>query len=101
YCYSISGNDRVMIVDGSQFEKVSGGDNRYQYVFSEYGATQMRDTFTIKFYRKSSGERIGDTYTYSIESYIAVALDKMTNAKFLALMDMMMKYGASAEAYFG
>ena len=101
YCYSISGNDKVMIVDGSQFEKVSGGDNRYQYVFSEYGATQMRDTFTIKFYRKSSGERIGDTYTYSIESYIAVALEKTTNAKFIALMDMMMKYGASAEAYFG
>ena len=101
YCYSISGNDKVMIVDGSQFEKVSGGDNRYQYVFSEYGATQMRDTFTIKFYRKSSGERIGDTYTYSIESYIAVALEKTTNVKFIALMDMMMKYGASAEAYFG
>ncbi|MBO7221638.1 MAG: leucine-rich repeat protein, partial [Clostridia bacterium] len=101
YCYSISGKESVMIVDGSQFTKVAGGDNKYQYVFSEYGATQMKDTFTIKFYSKSSGEKIGDSYTYNIHSYFATVLDKVTNEKFLALVDAMVKYGASAEAYFG
>ena len=97
----IHGENKTMTIDGNDFEPLVGLENRYHIVFSEYGATQMGDAFTVKFYDKATDEAIGDTFTYSIESYLARALEKVNNQAFVDLIEAMIKYGNSAEIYFG
>ncbi len=95
----MKGNAKTMTVDSIDFNAYSN-NNRYSIVFSEYGATQMNDAITVKFFDKNTTEQIGDTYTDSINSY---AIRAMANgdADMRNLMEMMVKYGQSAEAYFG
>jgi hypothetical protein len=95
----MKGNAKTMTVNSADFN-VYSNNNRYSIVFSEYGATQMNDAITVKFFDKNTNEQIGDTYTDSINSY---AIRAMANgdANMRNLMEMMVKYGQSAEAYFG
>lgn len=96
----IKGAHQTIVVDGNDFNSLVGLENKYYIVFSEYGATQMGDAFTVKFYDKATDEAIGDTYTYSIESYLARALEKANNQALVDLIEAMIKYGNSAEIYF-
>ena len=50
---------------------------------------------------KATGEAIGDSGTYSIESYLASVSQKPDcSEEFLNLVDKMVKYGDSSRAYF-
>ena len=60
----------------------------------------MRTVCTMVVYDSHTNEAISDSYTYSIESYIASAMSKMTDAELLTLLESMIKYGDSAKAYF-
>ncbi|MBR2334452.1 MAG: hypothetical protein IKA59_03825 [Clostridia bacterium] len=96
----IHGENKTMTIDGNDFESLVGLENKYFIVFSEYGVTQMGDAFTVKFYDKATDEAIGDTFTYSIESYLARALEKANNQALVDILEAMIKYGNSAEIYF-
>lgn len=96
----IHGENKTMTIDGNDFESLVGLENRYYIVFSEYGASQMSDMFTVKFFDKATDEAIGDTTTYSIDSYIARTLEKANNQALVDILEAMIKYGNSAEIYF-
>ena len=97
----MDGNAQSKVVDESEFVRFEGIENKYAVSFAEFGPMQMRDTFTVKFFDANTDAQIGDSMTYSIESYVAIALEKQIDANLVNILEMMMKYGASAEAYFG
>ena len=97
----LNGEEKKMEVDRSSFSEPPAGFDRYGVMFSEYGATQIRDEVRISFKSKATGEAIGDSGTYSIESYLASVSQKPDcSEEFLNLVDKMVKYGDSSRAYF-
>ena len=97
----LKGEEKQLEVDRSSFIDPPAGINRYGVTFSEYGATQIRDDVRISFKSKATGEAIGDSRTYSIESYLASMLEEHQDKVTLCnLIDKMVKYGDSSCAYF-
>ena len=97
----LNGEEKQMEVDSSSLSEPPAGFDRYGVMFNEYGATQIRDEVRISFKSKATGEAIGDSGTYSIESYLASVSQKPDcSEEFLNLVDKMVKYGDSSRAYF-
>ena len=94
--YSVNGEMQTIIFDGTEFVEANGG---YKISLANFNATQMRTTFIVDFLDKTTGEIIGDSYTYSIESYVVKYANR--NDKLSDLLIAMMKYGDSAKAFFG
>ncbi|MBR5173972.1 MAG: leucine-rich repeat domain-containing protein, partial [Clostridia bacterium] len=91
------GRTQTVTVDGVDFEEYN---NAYRFVLADLTASDMRTVCTMVVYDSHTNEAISDSYTYSIESYIASAMSKMTDAELLTLLESMIKYGDSAKAYF-
>ena len=94
--YDVNGETQTIIFDGTEFVEANGG---YKISLANFNATQMRTTFRVDFLDKTTGERIGDSYTYSIESYVVKHANR--NDELSDLLIAMMKYGDSAKAFFG
>lgn len=92
-----NGKTQTAIVDGTSFAPNSG---LYRFAFSDLAAADMRTVFTMVVYDSHTNEAISDSYTSSIESYAANAMSKMTDPEILTLLESMIKFGDSAEAYF-
>ena len=97
---NLDGSNMVKEISGSQLEKIAGHDNLYRISFTEYGVAQIGDIVSFRLVEHiSGGAQV--RYTYSIESYIATALENTTNVNLHTLLEAMMKYGESAKAFFG
>ena len=97
----LNGEEKQLEVDRSSFIEPPAGYNKYGVTFSEYGATQIREEVRISFKSKATGEEIGDSRTYSIESYLASILEeRQDNVALCNLIDKMVKYGDSSHVYF-
>jgi hypothetical protein len=88
-------------VDGTDTSWYQATENeiRHSVAFDKYGATQLRDEFTISFRNKTTGEQIGDSLVCSIESYVAQKYEESTDENFRELLILIMKYGDSAHEY--
>ena len=92
-----NGTTRQTTINGTDFVESNGA---YKIAFADLTASDMRSVFTIVIYDIHTNEAISDSYTYSIESYIASTMSKMTDPEFLSLLEAMIKYGDSSEKYF-
>ena len=100
YQDAFSDEMKEMVVDGNDFTHLL--NNKYRIVFGEYVPMQMGDAFTVRFFAKDTDAQIGETITYSIHSYVVRAMEKDNiDPELLAVLEAMIKYGASAKAYFG
>ena len=100
--FTFNGEPAQMIIDGNDIQQLLPGVDRYNVVFAKYGPSQVRDALYMSFRSKATGEKIGGTLTYSIESYISNTLSKPElKAETRELLVAMIKYAESAEAYFG
>lgn len=81
----------------------------YQFSVSLH-AKQMNDVVSVKLcnasgpitlIRHSNGEEIDGNYEYSVQDYISLAPDALSNNKLNGLMDAMSDYGALAQLHFG
>ena len=90
------GVPQTAYIDGSALVQRNGS---YCGVFSELNPAQMRTVCTAEVFSKTTGERVSDTVTYSIESYAA---DKAggEDTSLAELVIAMMKYGDSTCAFF-
>ena len=71
-------------------------DGVYTLLYRGILATEFDSTVTAKFYR--NGEEIGQTMTYSVNSYVYTAQNS-SNTALAELMKATYNYGASAEKY--
>lgn len=90
------GSLKTATIDGSALSYRNGS---YVASFSALNAIQMRTVCTAEVYDKTTGERISDTVTYSIESY-AASKSNDADALLVELVNAMMKYGDAANAFF-
>ena len=99
YQDAFSDEIKEMVVDGNDFKYLL--NNKYSIVFDEYTPMQMGDAFTVRFFAKDTDAQIGETMTYSIHSYVVRAMEKDDiDPELRAVLEAMIKYGASAKAYF-
>ena len=99
YQDAFSDEIKEMVVDGNDFKYLL--NNKYSIVFGEYTPMQMGDEFTVRFFAKDTDAQIGETMTYSIHSYVVRAMEKDDiDPELRAVLEAMIKYGASAKAYF-
>lgn len=73
-------------------------DGSYKVYFNKIMAHEADDEVTASFLL--NGEEIGNSLTYSVNSYIAASYES-TNAKLASLVKALANYGASAKAYKG
>ena len=100
--FTFNGEPVQMIIDGSEIQQPVPGVDRYNVVFAKYGPSQVKAALYMSFRSKATGEKIGGTLTYSIESYISNILSTPDlKAETRELLVAIMKYATSAEAYFG
>ena len=92
------GKTEHIVVDGKDF---GGTDNRAKITLSTLNAREMRTQIEIQLYDAQTNESISHDYAYSIEQYVASALSKNIDANLRAMLEAMIKFGDSAEAYFG
>ncbi len=92
-----NGNKEKIIVDGKDF---SGTDNRAKITLSSLNAREMRTQIEIEIYDAHTDNQISHSYLYSIQQYVASALGKNIDANIHAMLEAMIKFGDSAEAYF-
>ena len=92
-----NGNKEKIIVDGKDF---SGNDNRAKITLSSLNAREMRTQIEIEIYDAHTDNQISHSYLYSIQQYVASALGKNIDANLRAMLEAMIKFGDSAEAYF-
>lgn len=92
-----NGKTRQTTINGTDFVESNGA---YKITFADLAVSDMRSVFTMVIYDIHTNKIISDSYTYSIESYIASTMSKMTDPEFLSLLEAMIKYGDSSEKYF-
>ena len=92
-----NGKTRQTTINGTDFVESNGA---YKITFADLAVSDMRSVFTMVIYDIHTNEAISDSYTYSIESYIASTMSKMTDPELLFLLEAMIKYGDSSEKYF-
>ena len=73
-------------------------DGSYKVYFNKIMAHETDDVVTASFLL--NGEEIGNSLTYSVNSYIAAAYES-SNVKLASLVKALANYGASAKAYKG
>lgn len=97
YELAVSCDGLTSIIDGADF--IFSGSPRYYYaIIDTITAKQMRKTFEITVYEKSTGKSASQTYQFSIEKAAFTKLgasDTLNN-----LMYRMISFGDSAEEYF-
>lgn len=91
------GTEKVLNIPSSQFE-FNSGVNMYCGLISTLKAADFRKVMTISVWK--DGVVISDTVTYSIETYVCKKLSSSSDVIFKALLEKMMIYGDSTEAYF-
>lgn len=87
---------QTFIIDSSEFEMVSGFENRFCIYFTELKARQFRTPVYITIYK--DGKAISNTLRYSVESYAANKFNS-DNDKIAELVRAIMYYGDSAYRY--
>ena len=92
----ISYNGQTKTVDGADF--LTKGSNKVVEA-NFFNSLQMRVPATIKIYRKSTGECVSGSVTYSIVTY-AYQMKDDSNPDLVTLTQNMIKFGDSARAYF-
>ena len=79
-----------------EFEAAAGMEGQYYVSFDGLTARQMRQTMYITVYQGDTA--VSNTLAYSVESY-AYAKQNDSDAKLVALLAAMIRYGDSAAAY--
>ena len=92
----ISINGRETVYNVSELSADSNG--YYRIYFNKIMAHELDDVVTMSFLK--DGEEIGNTLTYSVNSYIA-AIDTNASTPLASLVKALYCYGASAKAYRG
>jgi len=90
----VSINGREVLYDVSAIAPESNGN--YKIYFNKVMAHELDDTVTLTFIK--DGVDIGNTVTYSVNSYIAAVYNN-SNASLATLVKALCCYGASAKAY--
>lgn len=85
----------IWTVNSDKFVKID--DSKYQINFNKLNAAQLSDMVLATIYDKN-GNAISNTFSYSVESYVARQISNK-DAKLVSLIDAMMKYGDSALNY--
>ncbi len=96
-CWDRDGTAMSKKIDGADFATVGNG-SYYTVVFQDLTAKEGRTPVTVTIYDKTTGEAVSESWTYSIESYVANRQN--SSAKVLAVLNSMMNYYDSAAAYF-
>ena len=91
------GAGKTWTVDAEDFV-YEASSKRWIINFNGLNPAQMRETFTV--HLEKDGVIVSDTATYSVESYGASSTAQ-GNAKLLALVEAMVRYGRSAKNYLG
>ena len=91
------GAGKTWTVDAEDFV-YEASSKRWIINFNGLNPAQMRETFTV--HLEKDGVIVSDTATYSVESYGASSTAQ-NNAKLLALVEAMVRYGRSAKGYLG
>ncbi len=89
-------NGREVLYDVSALTPEANGN--YRIYFNKVMAHELDDTVTLTFIK--DGSDIGNTLTYSVNSYIA-AVYTSSNTALASLVKALCCYGASAKAYLG
>ena len=92
----ISYNGQTKTVDGADF--LTKGSNKVVEA-NFFNSLQMRVPATIRIYRKSTGECVSGSVTYSIVTY-AYQMKDDSNPDLVTLTQNMIKFGDAARAYF-
>ena len=95
------GTAQECVIDGSEFVRRVDANGKESLLvnFSGLNATQMRTMCAAEVFSKTTGERVSDTATYSVESY-AYSKAGSSDGALNMLLEMMMKYGDSASRFF-
>ena len=93
-----NGDREKIVIDGKDF---TGTDNRAKITLSSLNAREMRTRINIELIDAHTGESISHSFTYSIEQYVSSMLGYDIDANLRAMLEAMIKFGDSAEAYFG
>ncbi len=93
-----NGETMTKEIDGSSFVASSSGAY-YTVVFEDLAANEGRTPVTVTIYEKSSKEAVSESWTFSIESYVA-SRQASTNAAVVTVLNSMMNFYDSAAAYF-
>ena len=92
--------DGRIFIDGAELEYCENINLYKATLYMDY-ASEIDKSYSFSFYDLQNQVQIGDIVTHSIESYIAIALQKSNVDDLNSLLESMLKYSASAEKYMG
>ena len=91
---------KVYEIASSEFTPLTiGGVQCYAFYFTNILPNQTRSVFSVTL--EKDGVAVGNTMTYSIESYLARQIPRTTNAAYKDLMESTAKYSDACVAMYG
>ena len=91
---------KVYEIASSEFTPLTiGGVQCYAFYFTKILPNQTRSVFSVTL--EKDGVAVGNTMTYSIESYLARQIPRTTNAAYKDLMESTAKYSDACVAMYG
>ena len=91
---------KVYEIASSEFTPLTiGGVQCYAFYFTNILPDQTRSVFSVTL--EKDGVAVGNTMTYSIESYLARQIPRTTNAAYKDLMESTAKYSDACVAMYG
>lgn len=95
--YTHKGAETTVEIDGSQLVKQG---SFYIAIVDSLWANEGRVPVSLTVYDKTTGEAISETWTFSIENYVA-SRQSSTNTNLVNTLNALMNYYDAAAAYYG
>lgn len=95
----IDWNGNTKVIDGKDFVRNAAGTT-YTVVFEDLCAFEGRTPVSVTIFDKTTGSAISETWTYSIESYVALR-QSSTNTNLVTMLNAMMNYYDAAATVYG
>lgn len=94
-----NGVESVKQIEGTSFVSNLAGTT-YTVVFEDLRADEGRSLVDVTIRDKETNAAVSDTWTYSIESYVAMR-QSSANTNLVTMLNALMNYYDAAEAYYG